>query len=160
MVSCLNHMTNSISAISMETGLLYHGSSCNGLWPHGTYSDGMITVSAKSFTGNIIKVIFKLLCHFLSQSHCQRDFLISLLLNNGSFHAILNVTYGKGHMCRSFILAASSRSRGAVWDNFPPLRWVFPLRCAFAQSDQTISAVKSHSRALVTFQVLYRIYIA
>jgi len=128
MVSCLNHMTNSISAISMETGLLYHGSSCNGLWPHGTYSDGMITVSAKSFTGNIIKVIFKLLCHFLSQSHCQRDFLISLLLNNGTFHAILNVTYGKGHMCRSFILAVSSRSRGAVWDNFPPNVCGAPLK--------------------------------
>jgi len=37
---------------------------------------------------------------------------------------------------------------------------VFPLRSATAQYHQTIYAVKSNYRALVTFKIQYRVYIA
>ena len=41
-----------------------------------------------------------------------------------------------------------------------PSQTVFPLKRAAAQSHQTLCAVKSHSRALTTFQTSYLIYIS
>jgi len=45
--------------------------------------------------------------HFLSLSHCQRDYSsISLLRNHRTVYRIFNLSYDKDHVCRPFILAA------------------------------------------------------